>query len=200
MHFARTSAERPARAQAAEPRSAPRRAGGVSPRRRPRLFVRSPSREPILVPKVRICFADFPCLHSLVCKGRPERTGRRSEGRHFSIRGSAFVWRPYQEKIALPGVPVRSLRGRLRCRLAGSHSARPPTREASSEAGRVSAARQISASRPGNRRPNPFRSAADPLASAPRFDAFALPSGAARPQSIDVRVEPCSASAVEGFA
>ena len=118
-------------------------------------------------PKVRICFADFPCLHcsisargfsprrpdavvryvlardcpalARIFKGQPERTRRRPEGRRFSaapptlspiesIRRSAFIWRPYQEKVALPRVSVHRLQGRLHCRLAGWHSACRRTR------------------------------------------------------------------------
>ena len=97
----------PSRDRPPDERGASRRVGGrTRAKERARLFVRSPSREPILVPKVRICFADFlvciaryrpeasrlgdlmrsfgTCSREIVLRllgfsrARPERTGRRS--------------------------------------------------------------------------------------------------------------------------
>ena len=112
-----------------------------------------------------------------------------------AIPRSTYFWRPYQEKRALPGLLSHRLRGCLRHRQAPAAAAKRTDR------------RQISVSRLGNRCPIPFRSARDRRARTKKRAAVPAmsrpsppPSGAATPRSIDVRVEPFSTSAFEGFA
>ena len=109
-----------------------------------------------------------------------------------AIPWSTYFWRPYQEKIALPGLLSHRLRGCSRCRQAPDRS-RGPKANLRVEA-RESMPDSLSVGQ-GSTRVHQEH-AAVPAMSRPSPP----PSGAATPRSIDVRVEPCSTSAFEGFA
>lgn len=145
------------------------------------------SREPILFPKLRIDFADFPCLHcSISARGysprRPDAVDRYALARDSSALARIFKGRP-------EGTGRRPARTSLFGRAAHRFSARRdsavdvllatlPRKESSSRAPRSSSPGvfalppgpavgsrrvhgQISVSRLGNRCPIPFRSARD---------------------------------------
>ena len=111
-----------------------------------------------------------------------------------AIPRSTYFWRPYQEKIALPGLRGHRLRGCLRHRqaprpaVADGRAGKSPCRGSGIDA-------RFPFGRPGTR-------ARDKVALAvPAVSRRSPPpSGAATPRSIDVRVEPFSTSAFEGFA
>lgn len=111
-----------------------------------------------------------------------------------AIPRSTYFWRPYQEKIALPGLLSHRLRGCLRRRQAPGRR-----RETTPRANLRVEARE---SMPDSLSVGQGRARTDQAALAvPAVSRLSPPpSGAATPRSIDVRVEPFSTSAFEGFA
>ena len=111
-----------------------------------------------------------------------------------AILRSTYFWRPYQEKIALPGLRGHHLRGCLR------HRQAPRPAVANGRVGKYPCRGSgINARFPFGR---PGMRARDKVALAvPAASRRSTPpSGAATPQSIDIRVELFSTSAFEGFA
>ena len=191
------------------------------------------SREPILFPKLRIDFADFPCLHcSISARGysprRPAAVDRYALARDSTALARIFTGRP-------GGTGRRPARTSLFGRAVHRFSARRdsavdvllatlPRKDSSSRAPRSSSpgafalppgpSDAVADARAGKSpcrgsgidarfpfgRPGTHARALGTLAVPAVSRRSPPPSGAATPRSIDVRVEPFSTSAFEGFA
>ena len=238
MHRRTSPARRRARAALASSRArAPTREGLRARRQRSTAGKREPdtevrldrcvSREPILFPKLRIDFADFPCLHcSLSARGysprRPAAVDRYALARDSTALARIFKGRP-------EGTGRRPAQTSLFGRAAHRFSARRdstvneflatlPRKENSSRAPRPSspgahalppgplagaAKRRLESKSPCRgsgidaRFPFGWPGTGQVPAVSRRSPS---PLGAATPRSIDVLVEPFSTSAFEGFA